>query len=443
MARKKVREYDAKRILKAQFKRLFSVDLPLHVAQVTASTDKPSLVASHPWLQTLPMVAKPDMLFGQRGKHGLVGVNLDLDQALNFIQERMGRSVTVNGCTGDLNTFVLEPFAPHSEELYLCIQTSRLGWNVSFSPRGGVDVESNWGFLRTVSLEGDLETLDLDLALDPLLTGSNETGKDGVEIQDKEGVKTFLKRCLKVFDAVDMTLLEMNPFTQRLSANGERLYFPLDVRMELDDTASYRSAHLWEGLRDFPLPFGRPLTAQESQVQRLDAASTASLKLSLLNPDGRVWLLAAGGGASVIYTDTVADLGAAKELGNYGEYSGAPTEEETFLYAREVVSCLLESIKRNRNPGSRVLIVGGGIANMTDVGATFGGIIQALRERAEELRTAGVKVFVRRGGPNYEVGMAKMRAVGEEIGISVRVYGPENTMTGICKEAVDVVAVSA
>ncbi len=29
----------------------------------------------------------------------------------------------------------------------------------------------------------------------------------------------------------------------------------------------------------------------------------------VLNPTGRVWLMVAGGGASVIYTDTIADLG--------------------------------------------------------------------------------------------------------------------------------------
>jgi len=34
--------------------------------------------------------------------------------------------------------------------------------------------------------------------------------------------------------------------------------------------------------------------------------------------------MVAGGGASVIYADTVGDLGFAEELGNYAEYSGAP-----------------------------------------------------------------------------------------------------------------------
>lgn len=32
--------------------------------------------------------------------------------------------------------------------------------------------------------------------------------------------------------------------------------------------------------------------------------------------------MVAGGGASVIYSDTICDLGGAGELANYGEYSG-------------------------------------------------------------------------------------------------------------------------
>ena len=59
-------------------------------------------------------------------------------------------------------------------------------------------------------------------------------------------------------------------------------------------------------------------------MHELDEKTGASLKLSVLNPRGRIWTMVAGGGASVIYADTVADLGYAEELGNYAEYSGAP-----------------------------------------------------------------------------------------------------------------------
>ena len=50
--------------------------------------------------------------------------------------------------------------------------------------------------------------------------------------------------------------------------------------------------------------------------------SAASLKLTILNPKGRIWSMVAGGGASVIYADTLTDLGAGEEIANYGEYSG-------------------------------------------------------------------------------------------------------------------------
>lgn len=121
--------------------------------------------------------------------------------------------------------------------------------------------------------------------------------------------------------------------------------------------------------------------------------TSASLKFTVLNPKGRIWTMVAGGGASVIYADTVSlnsmqtlqvslhllapfhvnfgfmikwisrrslylmikcaicevhcaiistvplvyqvgDLGYASELGNYAEYSGAPNEEEVLQYAR-------------------------------------------------------------------------------------------------------------
>lgn len=61
---------------------------------------------------------------------------------------------------------------------------------------------------------------------------------------------------------------------------------------------------------------------EEAYIADLDAKSGASLKLTILNKKGRIWTMVAGGGASVIYSDTICDLGGASELANYGEYSG-------------------------------------------------------------------------------------------------------------------------
>jgi hypothetical protein len=40
--------------------------------------------------------------------------------------------VTVDGCTGGVSTFIVEPFVPHEHEFYLCIRSERLGDTISF-----------------------------------------------------------------------------------------------------------------------------------------------------------------------------------------------------------------------------------------------------------------------------------------------------------------------
>ena len=50
--------------------------------------------------------------------------------------------------------------------------------------------------------------------------------------------------------------------------------------------------------------------------------------------------MVAGGGASVIYADTVGDLGFAGELGNYAEYSGAPNAQARPLSRHSHLTCL-------------------------------------------------------------------------------------------------------
>ena len=64
------------------------------------------------------------------------------------------------------------------------------------------------------------------------------------------------------------------------------------------------------------------------------------------------------------------------QLANYGEYSGAPSEQQTYDYARTLLSLMT----KERHAEGKVLIVGGGIANFTNVAATFKGIVKALEE---------------------------------------------------------------
>jgi succinyl-CoA synthetase beta subunit len=81
------------------------------------------------------------------------------------------------------------------------------------------------------------------------------------------------------------------------------------------------------------------------------------------------------------------------------------------------------------------LLIGGGIANFTDVANTFKGIVRALKEYKEKLRENNVKIYVRRGGPNYKEGLRVMRELGEQLGVPIEVYGPETHMTKIVSMA--------
>ena len=86
----------------------------------------------------------------------------------------------------------------------------------------------------------------------------------------------------------------------------------------------------------------------------------------------------------------------------------------------------------------KILIIGGGIANFTNVAATFKGIIRALKEYKAGLIAHGVKIFVRRGGPNYQEGLKAMRLLGESLGVPIHVYGPETHITAIVPIALGV-----
>ncbi|KAF1881402.1 hypothetical protein Lal_00023438 [Lupinus albus] len=448
MARKKIREYDSKRLLKEHFNTISGQDLPIKSAQVTVSTDFNELAKKEPWLSSSKLVVKPDMLFGKRGKSGLVALNLDLAQVASFVNERLGKEVEMGGCKGPITTFIVEPFIPHNEEFYLNIVSERLGNSISFSECGGIEIEENWDKVKTIFLPTGVSLTPQNIA--PLLQPFPLSVQLSISILDayqfdhvKGEIEEFLKSIFILFEDLDFTFLEMNPFTL---VNGKP--YPLDMRGELDDTAAFKNFKKW-GNVEFPLPFGRVMSPTETFIHGLDEKTSASLKFTVLNPKGRIWTMVAGGGASVIYADTVGDLGYAPELGNYAEYSGAPKEDEVLQYARVCATS-------NPDGQKRALVIGGGIANFTDVAATFSGIIRALKEKIEfidccaitiyqeqKLKEANMHIYVRRGGPNYQRGLAKMRALGEEIGIPIQVYGPEETMTGICKQAIQCITAAA
>ena len=133
-------------------------------------------------------------------------------------------------------------------------------------------------------------------------------------------------------------------------------------------------------------------------------------------------------------------------------HSGDPSETLTFEYANTILKLLLADATPNK-----ILLIGGGIANFTNVADTFQGIARAIERHAALLRERSVKIYVRRGGPNYqqgffffffffsfcdllisiifEKGLQMMKQLGVRTNVSIEVFGPETHLTKICSMA--------
>ncbi len=416
MAQRGIREYDAKKMMARYWKDYFD-GVPAYQGRcvlVTPEVSLEKLAHKEKWLAKEKLVVKPDQLFGKRGKHGLILAGASLAEAKKWIAARMNKETTVGAVTDKLTHFLVEPFTPHKEEYYVAVKSEREGDVIYFSTQGGVDIESVWETVAEMHV--------------PVLGGVEAVGVDkklkGVPPARQGLVAAFIRGLFKFYSALGYAYLEINPFA--LTEKGAAV--PLDTVARLDDTAFFEAGRLW-GEIEFPAPFGRRMSPEELFVKELDEKTGASLKLTVLNPKGRLWTMVAGGGASVIYTDTIVDLGGRDELANYGEYSGDPNAELTYQYAKTI----LDLMTREKDPKGRpkILIIGGGIANFTDVAKTFSGIIRALNEYKDRLKKVNTKIYVRRGGPNYQRGLEMMRALGETLGVPIEVYGPETHMTHV------------
>ncbi|NPA22327.1 MAG: ATPase [Candidatus Micrarchaeota archaeon] len=383
MARRPIREYDAKRMLFQAMKE-YGLPVPEYKGVLITSLDELDKIDQ----VGERLVVKPDEMFNKRQKLGLIALDVSPEEAKAFIRENWGREV--HG--GKIKHFLVEPYVPHEKEFYVAILSEREGDRIFYSEKGGIDIEENWDSVKEEFVpEGELSKLFPDL-------------------------HRFVKE-------YDVSYLEINPYTIK-----DGRFVPLGVLMQLDDYAFFKGK--WN--LSFPEPFEKQSFPEEEEVEELDKRTGASLKLTILNPEGRIWLMTAGGGASVVFADSIYLQGGGKELANYAEYSGNPSTSETYNYAKAFFKAMF---KHPNKP--KALILGGGIANFTDVSKTFDGIIQAIKEYQELFHRDNVHVFVRRGGPNSDIALEKIKKELEALQIPVRVYSEEEAIDRVVKEALE------
>lgn len=285
MSAKAVREYHGKKLIA---KHVREVSEGKHIIDdrsvlISPTTDLSALVAEEPWLTTTSLVVKPDQLIKRRGKAGLVGINLDWEGVQKWIHDRMEKEIQVGQVKGVLDHFIVDPFVSHeqSDEYYVCIQSDRDGEEILFYSQGGVDVgdvDSKASRLRV--------PVDVDLSLE---TMSAANLLAGVPEGRTENLASFILTLFKVFRMLNFTYMEINPIV--FTDDGKIV--PLDLAAKIDETASFLNASQW-GHLDLPAPFGRKEFPEEAYIRELDAKTGASLKLTILNPTGRIWTMVSG-----------------------------------------------------------------------------------------------------------------------------------------------------
>ncbi len=345
-------------------------------------------------------VVKVDQGIKKRFKQGLVAL------------DKSGRAImpaTLPWRKKGFTRFIAEPFFPHKneEEQYLSLERVRDGVQFLFSKDGGVDIEKNPEAVQafTVPFSHSLP-----------------------EVADETGIPlAFLETLSEAFETHFFAFLEINPLIIR----GDKAHL-LDAAALVDSAGASFVRNSWT---EDDIVEARANHIAEKNVKALAETTPSSLSLKVLNPQGSIFFLLSGGGGSIVIADEAELKGMGKKIGNYGEYSGGPTREETHLYTREVLGLLLASRAKKK-----ALVIAGGVANFTDIKSTFAGIIDALKESEEKLRKIGVRVYVRRGGPNERAGLEHMRTYLKAAGLLGAVYGSDDLITSAVDDALQFIA---
>jgi len=340
-------------------------------------------------------VVKVDQGVKKRHKKGLLFLNVPSNEVPSRI-----RNLEEKG----FSHFLVEPYHEHTleSERYISLERVRDGVRVLYVKHGGVEIESN-----------------SEAAMSWII--SDDTSVQAV-IEATEVPARFLEKLLEVFNANHFCFLEINPFFVR-----DDIVYLLDAAVLVDDAAAFCVT----GWNESDLVSNSESESTPSAIIALQARSTASFNLTVLNPNGAIFCLLSGGGGSLVVADALA-AEHSQSMGNYGEYSGGPTREETYHYAREIITLMLAS-----NAKRKALIIAGAIANFTNVAETFSGIIDALREVVPSLQRASVRIYVRRGGPGEAEGIALMRDYLEREGLVGVVYGSDVPLTQVARDALE------
>lgn len=337
------------------------------------------VVAAYKELGLSDVVLKAQVLSGKRGKNNGILFANSADEAAVAAEKIFATNIRGQYVAA----VIMEEKLEIAKEYYLSVtyDTNKKQPMLIYSTSGGMDIED--------VPEEKIKKINLDIRQEKI--------ESDIPFADE------LWRC---FIESDARVVEINPLVKTKAGN----FVAADSKIAIDEDAFFRHKD-WEFEPRTML--GRLPTERELEVKKIDEGEayyrgTAGKYIEM---DGDIAVLFSGGGASIANMDALIQAGL--KPANYTEYSGNPPREKVYQLSKIVLS----------KPGLKGLWICGGVANFTDIAATFNGIIDAL----DEIKPA-YPIVIRRAGPNEVEGLRMMEECAKRNNLKLKIFGKEVAM---------------
>jgi succinyl-CoA synthetase beta subunit len=327
-----------------------------------------------------PVVLKAQIHAGGRGKGGGVKLARSVEDAESLAKQMLGMTLKTHQ-TGPEGRVVRRLLVEQgmnlegSREMYLAIVVDRASGLPVFmaSAQGGMDIEEVAAKDPKAILK---ETIDPAVGFQPFQARKLAFGL-GLPPEKTAQSVAFMQALYRAFEALDCSLLEINPFL--ILKDGT--YYALDAKVTLDDNASFRHADLHD-LRDF----------DEEEPLEVDASK---YNLNYIKLDGgNVGCMVNGAGLAMATMDIIKLAGGAPA--NFLDVGGGANAEQ--------IKNAFRILLADTDVKAVLINIFGGILRC-DVLAE--GVISAVRDL-----NVKVPVVIRMKGNNEEKGKEMLRTSG-------------------------------
>jgi succinyl-CoA synthetase beta subunit/citryl-CoA synthetase large subunit len=327
----------------------------------------------------LPVVIKPLIPVGGRGKVRAIRVAHSAEEALRAAESLLGKTV--------LNFPVREVLVSEGLKIAKEFFASFTFDSMSRSPvlllsgLGGIDVEESIDQDHGRLIE---KTIEITVGL------RNFEAREIAEragLEDKLLLDTAnaLTRLYRIFRDVEAQTVEVNPL---IMTDEGRLVAPTAV-IVLDDQALFRHPEL-EEIADGETTNGwRPLTELEKEMRVIDQTDSGSAIRFNEFETGDIAFMVTGGGAGLLALDAIRKLGG-KPATTF-DITPGKVEEKMYLATKAILS----------RPGLKGLIAGGNITNFIPIDVKVRGVMRALIELKVDPKK--FPIVFRFAGPGVEV----------------------------------------